>query len=120
MTFFYHFIDIAVVNSFLLHKELHRKRNDPTLKKPFSQKHFREKLAVEMLQFAKASAPPPPTPTTCMPDYYGDDGTQSRRYCKRCQDAGIKRVKAPVYCVKCQVSLCFTPKRNCFKDWHNK
>ncbi|XP_044024992.1 piggyBac transposable element-derived protein 4-like isoform X3 [Siniperca chuatsi] len=124
-TFFYHFMDIAVVNSFLLHKELYKKKNDPTSKRPFTQKRFREKLAADMLEFAKASAPPPPPPppppaTSCMPAYYGDDGSQSRRYCKRCQDAGIKRMKTPVYCMRCEVSLCLTSKRNCFRDWHNK
>ncbi|XP_053180801.1 piggyBac transposable element-derived protein 4-like [Scomber japonicus] len=121
-TFFYHFMDIAVVNSFILYKELYKKKN-PDMKKPLTQKRFREKLAAEMLEFAKASPSSPPsspTPaTTCMPAYYGDDGTQSRRYCKRCHDAGSKRVKTPLYCMKCQVPLCLTSKRNCFLDWHN-
>ncbi|XP_033493159.2 uncharacterized protein LOC117263673 [Epinephelus lanceolatus] len=118
--FFYHFMDIAVVNSFLLHKELHKKKNDPVVKKPLSQKRFREKLAAEMLWYAKDSAPPTSTPAACMPAYFGDNGTESRKYCKRCQDAGIKRMKTPVYCMKCQVPLCFNARRNCFKDWHNK
>ncbi|XP_042337524.1 piggyBac transposable element-derived protein 4-like, partial [Plectropomus leopardus] len=119
-TFFCHFIDIAIVNSFLLLKELHKKKNIPTMKKPLTLKSFREKLAAEMLEFAKVSAPPTPTSTACMPAYYGDNGTESRRYCKRCQNAGIRRMKTPVYCTKCQVPLCFTSKRNCFRDWHEK
>ncbi|XP_071393737.1 piggyBac transposable element-derived protein 4-like [Centroberyx affinis] len=119
-TFFYHFVDIAVVNSFLLHKELYKIRNDPTMRKPHTQKIFREKLAAEMLEFAEGSAPPPPPPPpTCMPMYYGADATQSRRYCRRCQDTGIQRVKTPVYCRKCQVPLCFTSKKNCFQEWHD-
>ncbi|CAL8357461.1 unnamed protein product [Gadus morhua 'NCC'] len=93
-------MDIAVVNSFLLQKELYKIRNDPTMRKPRSQKTFREQLAAEMLVFAEGSVPPPPP--TCMPMYYGADGTQSRRYCRMCQDAGILRVKTPVYCRKCQ------------------
>ncbi|XP_034092348.1 uncharacterized protein LOC117559797 isoform X1 [Gymnodraco acuticeps] len=64
------------------------------------------------------SAPSPP-PLTCMPMYYGEDGTQSRRYCRRCRDAGYKRVKTPVYCRKCQVPLCLTAKKNCFTEWHD-
>ena len=104
-------MDIAVVNSFLLQKELYKIRNDPTMRKPRSQKTFREQLAAEMLVFAEGSVPPPPPPPTCMPMYYGADGTQSRRYCRMCQDAGILRVKTPVYCRKCQVPLCFTSKR---------
>ena len=110
-------MDIAVVNSFLLQKELYKVRNDPTMRKPHSQKTFREQLAAEMLVFAEGSVPPPPP--TCMPMYYGADGTQSRRYCRMCQDAGILRVKTPVYCRKCQVPLCFTSKKNCFQQWHD-
>ncbi|CAB1323647.1 unnamed protein product [Coregonus sp. 'balchen'] len=43
-TFLFHFVDIAVVNSFLLHKELHK--YNPT--KLYTQKLFREKLLTEM------------------------------------------------------------------------
>ncbi|XP_033933912.1 uncharacterized protein [Pseudochaenichthys georgianus] len=64
------------------------------------------------------SAPSPP-PLTCMPMYYGEDGTQSRKYCRRCRDAGYKRVKTPVYCRKCLVPLCLTAKKNCFTEWHD-
>ncbi|XP_038583668.1 piggyBac transposable element-derived protein 4-like [Micropterus salmoides] len=120
-TFFYYFMDIAVVNSFLLHKELYKRKNHPNMKRLFNQKLFRETLASEMLKFAKASEPPPTPPaTSCMPAYHGDDGTQARRYCKRCHEAGIKKMKTPVYCTACLVSLCFTSKRNCFMEWHKK
>ncbi|XP_039503935.1 piggyBac transposable element-derived protein 4-like [Pimephales promelas] len=122
-TFFYHFIDIAVVNSFLLHKELFKMRKEPTLTKPLTQKIFRERLAAEMLSFAEASAPPPPPPPppqpTCMPMYYGGDATQARRYCRRCQEAGWQRVKTPIHCRKCQVPLCLTSRKNCFQEWHD-
>ncbi|KAK6301246.1 hypothetical protein J4Q44_G00293440 [Coregonus suidteri] len=117
-TFLFHFVDIAVVNSFLLHKELHK--NNST--KPYTQKKFREKLLTEMVSFAKQSEPQPsprPPPTSCMPEYYGDDASKGRKNCRRCLDAGIPKVKTPVYCRKCQVPLCLTSKRNCFKDWHD-
>ncbi len=71
-TFFYHFVDIAVVNSFLLHKELLKLRN-PAQTKPHTQKTFREQLLKEMLEFADGSAATPPpasTPTTCLPIFY--------------------------------------------------
>ncbi|CAB1323392.1 unnamed protein product [Coregonus sp. 'balchen'] len=61
-TFLFHFVDIAVVNSFLLHKELHK--NNPT--KPYTQNKLREKLLTEMVSFAKQSEPqPPPRPPPC-------------------------------------------------------
>nr|XP_033932692.1 piggyBac transposable element-derived protein 4-like [Pseudochaenichthys georgianus] len=125
-TYFYHFMDIAVVNSFLLHKELIKMRKDPSGTRPHSQKSFREQLAADMLEFAgvpaaeaAAAAPPSPPPLTCMPVYYGEDATASRKYCKNCSNAGNKRVKTPVCCRKCMVPLCFTSRKNCFKEWHS-
>ncbi|XP_054620433.1 exosome complex component RRP42 isoform X2 [Dunckerocampus dactyliophorus] len=118
-TFFYHFIDIAVVNSFLLYKELFKLRGDPY--KLLTHKGFREQLCKEMLALAKSSEPTPRSPLrdTCMPVYYGEDATASRRYCKRCHDAGNKRVKTPIHCRKCLVPLCLTSRKNCFAEWHD-
>ncbi|XP_051799572.1 piggyBac transposable element-derived protein 4-like [Acanthochromis polyacanthus] len=108
-TFFYHFLDIAIVNSFLLFKEMCKARADLTEK---SHKMFREQLAAEMLSFAVGSAPQPAPMLMCKPAYYGTDATQSRRYCRRCQDRGTPRVNTPVYCRKCNVPLCLTAKKN--------
>ncbi|XP_062275925.1 piggyBac transposable element-derived protein 4-like [Scomber scombrus] len=125
-TFFYHFLDIAVVNSFLLHKELLKLRN-PAQTKLHTQKTFREQLLKEMLKFAEGSAatPPPaanpPPATTCMPVYYtSDDSDRIRKHCKRCLKAGIRRVKTSLYCRKCLVPLCLNAKKNCFQLWHDK
>ncbi|KAF3837864.1 hypothetical protein F7725_009632 [Dissostichus mawsoni] len=96
--FFYHLMDIAVENSFLLYKELYKRRGDPARAKPLTQKSFREQLAKEMVEFSgvPAAAPPrPPTPPpslTCVPVYYGEDATMVRRYCRKCSDAGNRRV----------------------------
>lgn len=117
-TFFYHFIDVAVVNSFLLHKELCKTRKW----KPRTQKIFRESLAKEMLDFGAGSAPPQPPPVTCMPMFFGPqdiDGDDKRKYCQRCHDAGQRRVKTRVYCRKCHVPLCFVKDKNCFVKWHD-
>ncbi|XP_055083259.1 piggyBac transposable element-derived protein 4-like [Periophthalmus magnuspinnatus] len=137
-TFFYHFLDIAIVNSFLLHKELFKQRQDPTQTKPLTQKVFREQLGKEMLDFAEASAASadstssaasatstssaannPMSPTKCVPGYYDGDG-RVRKHCKWCLEQGIPRVKTPVYCKKCSVPLCFVPKRNCYELWHER
>ncbi|XP_068567600.1 piggyBac transposable element-derived protein 4-like [Cebidichthys violaceus] len=117
-TFFYHFMDIAVVNSFLLHKELFKLRQDPTQTKPFTHKTFREQLAKEMLEFGESSADtlPKPNSITCMPMFFERD---CRKYCKRCRDAGMSRVKTSTYCRKCTVPLCLTSKKNCFQLWHD-
>ncbi|XP_033946331.1 squamous cell carcinoma antigen recognized by T-cells 3 isoform X1 [Pseudochaenichthys georgianus] len=119
--FFYRFMDISLMNSFVLHKELYKMRNYPSSMKPHTQKSFREQLAAEMLEFAEGSAATPsPPPLACMPMYYGEDGTQSRKYCRKCYDSGILRVKTPVFCIKCQVPLCLTSKRNCYQEWHDQ
>uniref|UniRef100_A0A3Q2ZCT4 PiggyBac transposable element-derived protein domain-containing protein n=1 Tax=Kryptolebias marmoratus TaxID=37003 RepID=A0A3Q2ZCT4_KRYMA len=118
-TFFYHFMDIATVNSFILYKELFKLRKDPASTGTPNHKKIKEQLAAEMIQFAESTTPPSPQPLTCMPEYYGTDATQSRTLCMRCQEAGIPRVKTPIYCRKCQVPLCLTSTRNCFREWHD-
>ncbi|XP_068572703.1 piggyBac transposable element-derived protein 4-like [Cebidichthys violaceus] len=119
-TFFYHFMDISVVNSYLLYKELLTLRHDPTQTKPFTHKAFREQLAMEMLEFADSLVDHPPRPpATCMPMMYDSTASRVRRHCKRCNDAGLLRVKTSVYCRKCDVPLCFTANKNCFQLWHD-
>ncbi|KAF3850488.1 hypothetical protein F7725_012260 [Dissostichus mawsoni] len=87
-----------------------------------NKKSFREQLAADMRGEVPAAPPPfPPSSLACIPAYYGEDATALRRYCRRCSEAGNKTVKTPVYCTKCQVPLCFTSKKNCFKaDLFNK
>ncbi|KAG7523504.1 hypothetical protein JOB18_048850 [Solea senegalensis] len=119
-SFFFHFMDIAVVNSFLLHTELFKFRKDSTLKKPLSQKIFREHLVKNMMEFAGASVETPPRPrTTCMPLFYDNGEGRARKHCKKCQNDGISRVKTAVYCRKCNVPLCLSSKKNCFQLWHD-
>ena len=121
-TFFFHFIDIAIVNSFILHKEMiqaHRKDH-------LTQKKFRETLQLQLADISKMPwqeelvtlAQPVAPPAHCMVAFYSTDATSSRRACRLCKQAG-KRVKTPAYCTKCNVALCLLPARNCFKDWHD-
>ncbi|XP_062284308.1 piggyBac transposable element-derived protein 4-like [Scomber scombrus] len=116
-TFFYHFMDIAVVNSYILFKLLAIERGET----PMRHKRFREVLMREMVDEAQAAvaaaAPRPTLSTTCMPMYFGQTATDQRRVCVVCKDQG-RKVKTPVYCSKCDVALCFTSSRNCFKDYH--
>ncbi|KAM6911587.1 piggyBac transposable element-derived protein 4-like [Lycodopsis pacificus] len=121
-TFFYHFVDIATVNSYLLHKELFKLRQDPTQTKPITHKVFMEQLAKELLEFAGSSAvttpPPASSSTICLPMFYENEGTRVRKFCKRCHDTGMPRVKTSSYCSRCNVPLCLNPKNNCFQLWH--
>ncbi|XP_041867910.1 piggyBac transposable element-derived protein 4 [Melanotaenia boesemani] len=118
-TFFYHFLDIAIFNSFILLKQLAISRGDT----PMTQKRFREILMKELVDEAKAidaaSAPQPTLSTTCLPMYFGEKAGEARRVCVQCKAQG-RKVKTPVYCSKCNVALCFTSGRNCFRDFHLK
>ncbi|XP_048046218.1 piggyBac transposable element-derived protein 4-like [Megalobrama amblycephala] len=129
-TFFFHFVDIAVVNSFILHQQLSKSQNKSAL----TQKDFRETLVSELVKIATLSSPSPaPKPSTsepstsevgskeepCWPEYFGTDASSGRRVCVLCKVSGLK-VKTPVYCTKCSVALCFVSSRNCFKKWHTE
>lgn len=137
-TFFLHFVDIAVVNSFILHQHLSRAQN----KSPFNQKEFREKIVSELAALSSTSvapdppastshAPEPPASTShasdlpasakaavelCCPEYFGSDARSGRRVCALCKLSGLK-VKTSVYCTKCSVPLCLVASRICFRKW---
>ncbi|KAK9969977.1 hypothetical protein ABG768_028118 [Culter alburnus] len=91
-TFFYHFVDIAVVNAFILHQHLARAIKE----KPLTQKAFRETLVLELA------------------------GLESRKAAPQASNCRLCHQKTPVMCATCEVPLCFLPKRDCFNDWHKQ
>ncbi|XP_056587755.1 piggyBac transposable element-derived protein 4-like [Triplophysa dalaica] len=130
--FFYHFLDIAVENAFILHQLVTKERNQNVL----TRKAFLETLVEELTEigsgtyFAPVSSSPSPssnasrsTPfsspysdTTGVlhrPKHISEDRTIGRRRCKHCH------LKTPIVCVTCNVSLCFQPTRDCFNEWHD-
>ncbi|XP_067298893.1 piggyBac transposable element-derived protein 4-like [Pseudorasbora parva] len=130
---FYHLLDIAVENAFVLHELVAKRKKQEAL----TRKAFLETLVLELTEMddenISGSAPVdnahPPAPssssTPCSaspepsvtegshkPKYMMSDSTAGRRKCKLCHQ------KTPIMCVTCEVPLCFQPKRDCFNNWH--
>ncbi|TWW67701.1 piggyBac transposable element-derived protein 4-like [Takifugu flavidus] len=143
-TLFYHFVDIATVNAFILHKEMCKLQDRPELK----QKAFREQLILSLagigstprrsapqnhpgLAVAAPAAPsssqvPDTTPPTApasshLPAYFVEhmnDVTPRFRATLGRRTCVLCKRKSPVYCSTCKKTLCFTSLRNCYRDWH--
>ncbi|XP_017158375.1 piggyBac transposable element-derived protein 4-like [Poecilia reticulata] len=124
-TFFYHFIDIAIVNAFLLHKELCTAKGQA----PMTQKAFRETLAEQLKQMCCQEAKPPQpeankpeSPQLKQPNpsashhrlqYISGQRSEGRQRCRLCN------LKTAVKCSTCDKPLCFIPPRDCYNKWHD-
>lgn len=100
-TFFFHFVDIAVVNAFILHQDLVNTKNQ----KPMSQKAFRETLILELAGLAtKKNVPDTPPRPSCgchSPVHITKDSTAGRHKCKVCCR------NSSVMCHSCNVAFCY-------------
>ncbi|XP_041663369.1 piggyBac transposable element-derived protein 4-like [Cheilinus undulatus] len=113
VTVLHHFIDIAVTNSYLLHKELCSRLEQ----QPLTHQAFLEQLTAELC------AVPPPSPVQESYQHIpvaiaeGASGskkaTQGRCKCRLCGKC------TPFMCEACKVPLCLIVDRNCHKIYHS-
>lgn len=127
----FHLIDISIVNAWLLYRRHCNKRDEKY--KPLVE--FRAEIAQTLIIGSTLDTPSrrgrpssetntsnrlhrtfQPRPINVIrysgwghfPEY------SDRQRCRQCIKGQTK-----VYCSKCKVHLCFTPLRNCFKEFHD-
>lgn len=111
MTVFQHLLDIAVTNSFIVHKELRMMQQQ----KPMTRQAFQEELCAKLFGVPLAG---PPTPSTqghfpVSTTEKSQQASLGRKQCTLCQRS------TPWMCVDCNVGLCIQLNRNCFRDYHS-
>ncbi|XP_030019430.1 piggyBac transposable element-derived protein 4-like isoform X2 [Sphaeramia orbicularis] len=116
VTVFQHLLDIAVTNSYIIHKELCAGKKQ----KPKTRQAFQEEVTATLLgvRLDGRIAPPNtghfPTPTSTVDLEKRHKASVGRRRCTLC-----KRT-TPWKCQECTVALCLQLKRNCFMEFHKE
>lgn len=118
-TLFFHFMDIAATNSYLLHKELCKEKRQT----PMSHRAFLEELTAQLCEVTvkmpaerrQGSHLPVPIAST---DNKSKKATASRKKCVLCRTTRHVQQSTPWKCGACDVALCLVADRNCFFEWH--
>uniref|UniRef100_A0A8C6WQU9 PiggyBac transposable element-derived protein domain-containing protein n=1 Tax=Neogobius melanostomus TaxID=47308 RepID=A0A8C6WQU9_9GOBI len=109
-TFFYHFVDVAVVNAHILYNHSHKDKR-------MTQREFRDALVQELADngsgaTSKRAPEHPESATRTHKAMFLSKGQVIRRSCTFCHRS------TPVLWETCDVPLCFLPQRNCYTLWH--
>jgi hypothetical protein len=129
---FFHLIDIAIVNGFILFQE-HRANfpDSEDLQRPpgYTVRNFREEVIRQICGFSEYANPPVavrrptlPIPTSVFNSIHVPQFTDFRRRCAVCYKQGRGEFKVHTYCSapQCGKYLHVTRERNCFLEWHNR
>uniref|UniRef100_A0A3B5R3B2 PiggyBac transposable element-derived protein domain-containing protein n=1 Tax=Xiphophorus maculatus TaxID=8083 RepID=A0A3B5R3B2_XIPMA len=112
-TVLHHFIDIAVTNSYLIHKEMCAQLEQKAPK----HQAFQEQLTVALCGVQPQAAPTTSYRHLPVAIFEGasveDKATKGRRKCKLCGKC------TPFMCEACKLPLCVIVDRNCHKDFHS-
>ncbi|XP_033953453.1 piggyBac transposable element-derived protein 4-like [Pseudochaenichthys georgianus] len=117
---FYHFLDIATTNSYILYKEICLSQK----KRPMTRRAFMGELSAELCG-KPLHTPPARGPASHLPVCIADvkasgisrKATTGRRRCEHCHIQGMRK-DTPWKCKQCDVALCLLLDRNCFEAWH--
>ena len=125
-TLFFHFIDVAIVNSFIIYKSLGSE---------LSHKMYRVELAKSLVSASGVPNRPRPRPgrpprSNCRAEHCpvpianetqenkSEKATVGRKNCRLCYVHEKKERKTPWKCSECKLLLCLQLDRNCFQKWH--
>ena len=129
-TLFFHLVDIAVVNSFLLFQKYRTQNNDKEAlhrSRSYSVVDFREALVRQICGWPEYDDPPAheksiPGESQFQTDHIPMASNEGiRRNCVVCYREGRGSKKVRTYCaaLQCQRFLHIHPNMNCFKTWHS-
>lgn len=115
-TLFFHFIDLSIVNAYILHKAIHP--DDKT-----SHFQFRESLVRALCQFPVEHVTTPGSGGRPAKDisvkHYLTPG-EGIRDCVYCETINKKRTRSTRICSACKLPFCFTGANNCFVKYHHQ
>ena len=129
-TLFFHLIDIAIVNSYILFQE-HRANSpdEPALKRPaaYSLTNFREEVVNGLCGFAEYGPPasnlaPPSSEALQFVTEHIPCFSEERRACVVCWQKEKKQYKVKTYCKapQCNRYMHITNEKNCFEEYHSE
>ncbi|KAM4604656.1 piggyBac transposable element-derived protein 4-like [Polymixia lowei] len=114
MTVFQHFLDIAVTNSFILHKELCISRQQ----KHQTRQAFQEELVAQLIGVPLADSPEPPSQGHYPVSTSAGDMEKRQRASMGRKQCTVCKKSTPWKCQQCNVGLCLQLDRNCFLQYH--